>query len=120
MSAAPKSYRIMLQLDRSVPFQALILNQVERRPARERSDWLRSLLVRGFLSECEQLRAIQTGGRSGVAPRATADTPIARPALAVVNDTTVAPRPATPSTETSDAADPPPALAFAALRKVIG
>lgn len=102
-----------------MPFEALILNQLQRRPADRQTEWLRSLLVQGFLCEC---RDLQTSDGAGGAGQATPGPRPARPALAVVNDTPMSEVQMNPSAELPDAADTPDSapLAFAALRKVIG
>ena len=47
---------ITLQLDTRIALEAIILNQIERVPARRRQEWLRGLLVQGFRAECRLLR----------------------------------------------------------------
>lgn len=113
---------IVLQLDLAIPFEALILNQLQRYPATRQAEWLRGLLVQGFLCECRALHWVQATEGSSVAPRATIDAPAARPAISLVNDPPVSGLPARPSTETPDAAEAKGTepLGFAALRKVIG
>ena len=48
--------RITLQLDSRIALEAIILNRIERVPARRRQEWLRGLLVQGFRAECQLLR----------------------------------------------------------------
>ncbi|MCP4283829.1 MAG: hypothetical protein GY792_05190 [Gammaproteobacteria bacterium] len=48
--------RITLQLDNRIALEAIILNRIERVPARRRQEWLRGLLVEGFRAECRLLR----------------------------------------------------------------
>ena len=48
--------RITLQLDTRIALEAIILNRIERIPARRRQEWLRGLLVQGFRAECRLLR----------------------------------------------------------------
>jgi hypothetical protein len=50
-------HRIVLQLDVRIALEAIILNRLERIPATRRQEWLRGLLVQGFRSECQTLRA---------------------------------------------------------------
>jgi len=113
---------IVLQLDVTVAFEALILNELRRRPTARQAEWLRALLVQGFLFERRALQALQTGGAMPVAASHTAPAPTPGPALAVVKDA-----PASPPPDPFDAEEPVPdssdttsPMAFAALRKVIG
>ena len=48
--------RLTLQLDSRIALEAIILNRIERVPARRRQEWLRGLLVQGFRAECQLLR----------------------------------------------------------------
>ena len=48
--------RLTLQLDTRIALEAIILNRIERVPARRRQEWLRGLLVQGFRAECQLLR----------------------------------------------------------------
>lgn len=48
--------RFTLQLDARIALEAIILNRIERVPARRRQEWLRGLLVQGFRAECLLLR----------------------------------------------------------------
>ena len=111
---------IVLQLELAIPLEALILNQLQRRPANRQAEWLRGLLVQGFLCECRALHWVQVASGSSVAPRAMIDTPAAQPAIALINDPPTSAPPALPSIETPDEAKATEPLAFAALRKVIG
>jgi len=56
MAKAKSGYRIVLYLDPRVSLEEIILNRRERIPATRRQEWLRGLLVQGFLSECQALR----------------------------------------------------------------
>ena len=53
---SPCTSRITLQLDSRIALEAIILNRIERVPARRRQEWLRGLLVQGFRAECQLLR----------------------------------------------------------------
>lgn len=113
---------VVLQLDVTVAFEALILNELRRRPAARQAEWLRSLLVQGFLYERRALQAVQA---TGVMPIAAPDTTAAlspAPALAVVKDEPGDRPPETPEQEepVPDSADTTSPMDFAALRKVIG
>ena len=48
--------RLTLQLDSRIALEAIILNRIERVPARRRQEWQRGLLVQGFRAECLLLR----------------------------------------------------------------
>ena len=113
---------IVLQLDRATPFEALILNELERRPAARQGEWLRGLLVQGFQCECRALQVIEALGDATIETGVAIDVPAARPALATFNGAPVSASPPTSSDEAPDAGDAPATapLAFAALRKVIG
>ena len=56
MANAKSRHRIVLQLDPRIALEEIILNRRERIPATRRQEWLRGLLVQGFLSECQALR----------------------------------------------------------------
>jgi hypothetical protein len=117
-----RSTPIVLQLDVTVAFEALILNELRRRPTARQAEWLRGLLVQGFLFERRALQAVQAAGTTPIAARDTTAAPTPDPALAIVKDA-----PADPPPDTSDQEEPVPdssdttsPMAFAALRKVIG
>ena len=57
MAKAKAGYRIVLHLDPRVALEEIILNRRECLPATRRQEWLRGLLVQGFLSECQALRS---------------------------------------------------------------
>jgi hypothetical protein len=48
--------RLVLHLDLRISLEAVILNRFECLPATRRQEWLRGLLVQGFLVECQGLR----------------------------------------------------------------
>jgi hypothetical protein len=56
VAKAKPGHRIMLQLDERIALEAIILNRRECIPATRRQEWLRGLLVQGFLTECQALR----------------------------------------------------------------
>ena len=56
MTATDTRFRITLQLDSRVVLEAIMLNRLERIPKGRRQEWLRSLLVAGFKTECQVLR----------------------------------------------------------------
>lgn len=111
---------IVLQLDVTVAFEALILNELRRRPTARQAEWLRGLLVQGFLFERRALQTVQAAGATPVAPRNTAPAP--SPALTVVKDAPAdpPPDPFDPEEPVPDSSDTTSPMAFAALRKVIG
>lgn len=113
---------VVLQLDVTVAFEALILNELRRRPAARQAEWLRGLLVQGFLVERRALQAVSAVGTRSTTASDPAVTPAPSPAMALV---TKARRNAPLKTldqenPMSDVADTTSPSAFAALRKVIG
>lgn len=52
---------IALKLDPRMALEALILNRLGRLPRTRRPEWLRGLLVQGFVSECRMLRTVEPG-----------------------------------------------------------
>jgi len=112
---------IVLQLDRATPFEALILIELERRPAHRQEEWLRSLLVQGFQCERRALQVIEARGRVTVEAGGAIDVPASPPALTAVNGTRVS-MPPPPSPQAPDVAEAGTTerAAFAALQKVIG
>ncbi len=56
----------VVRLDTRIALEAILLNRYERVPQGRREEWLRRLLVQGFLSECGAVRSVQERpGRSG-------------------------------------------------------
>lgn len=47
--------RIGLRLDPRVALESIILSRLARTPTPRRQEWLRSLLIQGFRSECQEL-----------------------------------------------------------------
>ena len=113
---------IVLQLDVTVAFEALILNELRRRPTARQAEWLRSLLVQGFLYERRALQAVQAAGVMPIVARDTSSAPPAAPALAIVKDEPADRPPETPDQDepVPDSSDTTSPMDFAALRKVIG
>ena len=111
--------RLCLQLDPRMAFEALILQRLQRIPTGRRQEWLRGLLVQGFLDECRGRREmhgvppVATTLRQGTAFASwlTGRPPIPQPAAAPNVDPGDPPRPAA-----AESNDKP----FAHLRKVIG
>lgn len=112
MANASAYKRIVVHLDLCMSLEANILNQYERLPKRRRAEWLRRLLVQGYLAECQALpasphraarRSIPAVTRSEVT-KPTISPSAARPAVA-------APLPVPP-----DSGGKP----FVGLAKVIG
>jgi hypothetical protein len=116
---ATVKHHIMLQLVRANPFEALILNELGRRPTARQEEWLRSLLVQGFQCECRALQVIEAREHRTPAADVPSEAQAPRPALAAVNGVPVS---APLSVEASDAGDAPTAvpLSLAALQQVIG
>jgi hypothetical protein len=114
--------RLCLQLDPRMAFEALILWRLERVPKGRRQEWLRGLLVQGFLDECRVRREVD--GEACAPRRATAP----RQGTAFAGWLTErSPAPQPPPVMKADRCDPPRSAAvdtnekpFAHLRKVIG
>ena len=47
--------RVAVKLDPRVALESIILSRLERTPTPRRQEWLRSLLLQGFRSECREL-----------------------------------------------------------------
>lgn len=58
MAKASGRHRIALQLEPRIALEAIILNQLERIPSTRRQEWLRGLLVQGFLIERQALQRV--------------------------------------------------------------
>lgn len=58
MAKTNPGQRVALQLDPRIALEAIILNRLERIPTARRQEWLRSLLMQGFRSECLVLRSV--------------------------------------------------------------
>jgi hypothetical protein len=113
---------IVLQLDVTVAFEALILNELRRRPTARQAEWLRGLLVQGFLFERRALQAVQAAGATSITARDTRAAASTGPALAIVKGAVAEPPPEASAQEepVPDPTDTTSPMAFAALRKVIG
>jgi hypothetical protein len=57
----PARRRVSVPLDPEVLIEGLILARLEVLPKRRQTDWVRGLLVNGFLAESRLLRALQVG-----------------------------------------------------------
>ncbi len=114
--------RLCLQLDPRMAFEALILWRLQRVPKGRRQEWLRGLLVQGFLDECRLRR--KADGEASAPQRAatprqgtafagwlTESSPAKQPPPAVIVDRCDPPRPAAVDTKNKP---------FAHLCKVIG
>lgn len=58
MAKASVRNRIALQLEPRIALEAIILNQLERIPRARRQEWLRGLVVQGFLIERQTLQGV--------------------------------------------------------------
>ncbi|MES9970587.1 MAG: hypothetical protein ABW092_11180 [Candidatus Thiodiazotropha sp.] len=58
MAKVNSRHRIALQLEPRVALEAIILNQLERIPSTRRQEWLRGLVVQGFLIERQALQGV--------------------------------------------------------------
>ena len=54
----PGSRRVSVQLDCAMLVEALIVQRLDALPRRRHRDWIRSLLVQGYLGECRVLRRL--------------------------------------------------------------
>ena len=57
MAKAHPIIRVSIQLDPRVALESVLLNRHRQLPSGRRQEWLRGLLVQGFRSEIESLRA---------------------------------------------------------------
>ncbi len=110
--------RLCLELDPRMPFEALLLQRLQRIPTGRRQAWLRGLLVQGFLDECRLRREVEDGAPGTTTRQGTAFASWL---------TERAPASQPPPAAKADRCDPPSAAAadarckpFAHLRKVIG
>lgn len=104
--------RIVVNLDLCERMEANILNQCERLPKRRRSEWLRRLLVQGYLAENRALRASPQRTAQKTTP------PVNRRGVTepAINPPAARPAVAPPLSVPTDPGGKP----FAALAKVIG
>ena len=58
MAKTKPGHRVVVHLDPRMALEAIILNRLECLPTARRQEWLRSLLVQGFRSECQALRGV--------------------------------------------------------------
>lgn len=58
--------RVSVPLDPEVLIEAVVLARLEALPKRRRADWVRGLLVLGFLTESRVLRSLQTEASAAV------------------------------------------------------
>ncbi|MBV2137103.1 MAG: hypothetical protein KUF79_09870 [Candidatus Thiodiazotropha sp. (ex Ctena orbiculata)] len=114
MAKARVGHRVEIQLDPRVGLEEIILNRLERLPARRRQEWLRGLLVQGLLTECQAFCR-------------TPDSETFQPAAAFRNwKTSELHKPDSPTEQNPPVAahEPRPVITankpFAALGKVIG
>ncbi|MDZ7770169.1 MAG: hypothetical protein U5K38_14355 [Woeseiaceae bacterium] len=121
MSNTAAKRRVSLSLDTTMPFDALIMNRLERLPQSRRHEWLRGLLVQGFQAECRLLRELEEEGAAQ------------HPALPVraidaqrlpTSDESIdvdrVPTPSVPAVAAADSRSANGAVSLAMLRKVIG
>ncbi len=112
--AKPKAgHRIVLQLDRRIALEAIILNRLERIPAARRQEWLRGLLLLGFRSECLTLR----GSEEKSVPRST---PTFVPRLAGASSRMIAVKAERPRSKNRAPQVTTGGKPFAALSQVMG
>ena len=119
MANQSNGHRLCLQLDPHMAFEALILQRLQGIPARRRQEWLRGLLVQGFLDECRGRRETDDAPPGATRPRQgtafagwlTERSPTPQPPPALKVDRCDSPCPAIAGTNEKP---------FAHLRKVIG
>ena len=125
MSAAEMTepQRISLTLDPGLVLERLILKRLYGFNRKRGRDWLRSLLVQGFLAEGQWMRTESTGSGEGAVPQASSVPTTAfagwlersrRPPGPASAPTTVS------APEENDCATASSGKPFAHLRKVIG
>ena len=116
--------RLTLTLDPGLVIERLILQRLSGLKRKRGQDWLRSLLVQGFLAEGRWLRSDLQGNRRNVVPRETAVP--ATPFAGWLGQAQLAKQPeaeAVPAAVIAAVASPiaqTDAKPFAHLRKVIG
>jgi len=112
MAKSTSYRRLVLHLDLRITLEAHILNQMNCMPATRRQEWVRRLLVQGFLAECQALP-----GPPGRTVRRPAP-PLTRERVVESKQTIRSPA----SAVTKQVRSPidPDAKPFAALGKVIG
>ena len=59
MARTTYGVRTVVRLDSRIALEAILLNRYERVPQGRREEWLRRLLVQGFLSECRAAQGVQ-------------------------------------------------------------
>ncbi len=112
--------RKSLTLDPRMPFDALIVNRLERLPDARQHEWLHGLLVQGFLYECRQLRELEgEGAARQPAPPARASVHRV-PAIDTGSAAAAASTPSRPAVSAIDKRCADGAISLAMLRKVIG
>jgi hypothetical protein len=114
--------RVVLKLDASLAFEALILNRLSRLPKSRHQEWLRGLLVQGFVSECHNLRTLQDSFETPHDVQPTAKEGVVLRPAASSNSAVIRERTTTPPAEKGTHESAPAAgnVSFAALRNVIG
>lgn len=116
--------RLSLTLDPGLVIERLILQRLSGLKRKRGQDWLRSLLMQGFLTEGRWLRSDLQGNRRNVVPRET--TVPATPFAGWLGQAQPAEQPdaeAVPAAASAAVPSPVPqtdAKPFAHLRKVIG
>lgn len=105
------SRRLVLKLDGSMTFEALILNRFAQLPDSRREVWLRGLLIEGFKAECRTAREFQADSLANRSESAHRPAPEVRPQSAGSAATPCHPVAASP-------ADRP--VTVATLRRMIG
>ncbi len=80
-----EGFRISVRIDAGLPVEALIVKRLVALPKRRHQDWIRALLVQGFVAESRVHRQVQSGLSSSVSGSAPFDEPARLPASAYVS-----------------------------------
>lgn len=78
-------FRISVRLDAGLPVEALIVKRLIALPKRRHQDWIRALLVQGFVAESRVHRQVQIGLSSTARGAAPAEKAVALPTSAYAN-----------------------------------
>ncbi len=77
-----EGFRISVRLDAGLPVEALIVKRLVALPKRRHQDWIRALLIQGFLAESRVHRQLQAGLSGPAGGAAPPDNPARLPASA--------------------------------------
>ncbi len=80
-----EGFRISVRLDAGLPVEALIVKRLIALPKRRHQDWIRALLIQGFVAESRVHRQVQIGLASPASGSPPAEKPVALPTSAYAN-----------------------------------